>query len=205
MGNIIKFNRYDQEEKTTYCMEYEREDLHNYLLGTMEKYLDDCKDDIQNRTDEEKKAIIDRWDKEFAAKEDPIKAAISDHGAFLQIRLSIFDKIEITLDANKEYMTSEYECINIVRIHCHPDYLEFGYQVVNAIDHVAWVLGSRETEYQIINPDLLEVGLLYYNGYEKDAVDPEKEIYLVKHQFEDHGYKFRNERQARDVSPEAGE
>lgn len=195
MEDIIKFNRYDQEEKTTYCMEYKREDLHNYILGTLEKYLDDCKDDIKNRTDEEKKAIVKRWDELVAASDAPYKAAISDHGTFLQIRLSLFDKIEITLDANKEYLTSEYEWINIVRIFCHPDYLEFGYQVVNTIDHVAWVLGSRTTEYNIINPDLLEVGLLYYNGYEKDAVDPEKEISLVKYQIEENGYKFRTKRQ----------
>ena len=195
MEDIIKFNRYDQEEKTTYCMEYKREELHNYILGTLEKYLDDCKDDIKNRTDEEKKAIVKRWDELVAASDAPYKVAISDHGAFLQIRLSLFDKIEITLDANKEYLTSEYECINIVRIFCHPDYLEFGYQVVNTIDHVAWVLGSRTTEYNIINPDLLEVGLLYYNGYEKDAVDPEKEISLVKYQIEENDYKFRTKRQ----------
>lgn len=195
MEDIIKFNRYDQEEKTTYCMEYKREDLHNYILGTLEKYLDDCKDDIKNRTDEEKKAIVKRWDELVAASDAPYKAAISDHGTFLQIRLSLFDKIEITLDANKEYLTSEYEWINIVRIFCHPDYLEFGYQVVNTIDHVAWVLGSRTTEYNIINPDLLEVGLLYYNGYEKDVVDPEKEISLVKYQIEENGYKFRTKRQ----------
>ena len=195
MEDIIKFNRYDQEEKTTYCMEYKREDLHNYILGTLEKYLDDCKDDIKNRTDEEKKAIVKRWDELVAASDAPYKAAISDHGTFLQIRLSLFDKIEITLDANKEYLTSEYEWINIVRIFCHPDYLEFGYQVVHTIDHVAWVLGSRTTEYNIINPDLLEVGLLYYNGYEKDVVDPEKEISLVKYQIEENGYKFRTKRQ----------
>ena len=204
MEDIIKFNRYDQEDKTTYCMEYKREDLHNSILGTLEAYLENCKNDIPNRSDEEKEAIIDRWDALVAASDAPYKAAISDHGAFLQIRLSLFDKIEITLDVNKEYMTAEYETIHIVRIYCHPDYLEFGYQVVNTIDHVAWVMGSRTTEYQIINPDLLEVGLLYYNGYEKDAVDPEKEIYLVKHQFEENGYKFRHERQASDVSPEAG-
>ena len=195
MEDIIKFNRYDQEEKTTYCMEYKREDLHNYILGTLEKYLDGCKDDIKNRTDEEKKAIVKRWDELVAASDAPYKAVISDHGTFLQIRLSLFDKIEITLDANKEYLTSEYEWINIVRIFCHPDYLEFGYQVVNTIDHVAWVLGSRTTEYNIINPDLLEVGLLYYNGYEKDVVDPEKEISLVKYQIEENGYKFRTKRQ----------
>lgn len=201
MEDTIKFNRYDQEEKKTYAMEYKREDLHNYLLSTMEAYLTNCRDDIKNRTDEEKKQIIDRWDKEFA-KEDPIKGVIPDNGDFLEVRLSIFDKIEIVLSVDKDYTSGKYEHIEIIRILCPPDYLDFGYQIVNAIDHVAWVFGSSLIEYAIINPDLLEVGLLYYNGYEKKVVDPDNEIYLVKYQIQDYGYIIRNEGQACDAPAE---
>ena len=201
MEDTIKFNRYDQEEKKTYAMEYKREDLHNYLLSTMEAYLTNCRDDIKNRTDEEKKQIIDRWDKEFA-KEDPIKGVIPDNGDFLEVRLSIFDKIEIVLSVDKDYTSGKYEHIEIIRILCPPDYLDFGYQIVNAIDHVAWVFGSSLIEYAIINPDRLEVGLLYYNGYEKKVVDPDNEIYLVKYQIQDYGYIIRNEGQACDAPAE---
>ena len=201
MEDTIKFNRYDQEEKKTYAMEYKREDLHNYLLSTMEAYLTNCRDDIKNRTDEEKKQIIDRWDKEFA-KEDPIKGVIPDNGDFLEVRLSIFDKIEIVLSVDKDYTSGKYEYIEIIRILCPPDYLDFGYQIVNAIDHVAWVFGSSLIEYAIINPDLLEVGLLYYNGYEKKVVDPDNEIYLVKYQIQDYGYIIRNEGQESDAPAE---
>ena len=201
MEDTIKFNRYDHEEKKTYAMEYKREDLHNYLLSTMEAYLTNCRDDIKNRTDEEKKQIIDRWDKEFA-KEDPIKGVIPDNGDFLEVRLSIFDKIEIVLSVDKDYTSGKYEHIEIIRILCPPDYLDFGYQIVNAIDHVAWVFGSSLIEYAIINPDLLEVGLLYYNGYEKKVVDPDNEIYLVKYQIQDYGYIIRIKRQAGDAPAE---
>ena len=194
MEDTIKFNRYDQEEKKTYAMEYKREDLHSYLLSTMEAYLTNCRDDIKNRTDEEKKQIIDRWDKEFA-KEDPIKGVIPGNGDFLEVRLSIFDKIEIVLSVDKDYTSGKYEYIEIIRILCPPDYLDFGYQIINAIDHVAWIFGSSIIEYAIINPDLLEVGLLYYNGYEKKVVNPDNEIYLVKYQIRDYGYIIRNEGQ----------
>ena len=202
MEDTIKFNRYDQEEKKTYAMEYKREDLHNYLLSTMEAYLTNCRDDIKNRTDEEKKQIIDRWDKEYAANEYPIKGVIPDNGDFLEVRLSIFDKIEIVLSVDKDYTSGKYEHIEIIRILCPPDYLDFGYQIVNAIDHVAWVFGSSIIEYAIINPDLLEVGLLYYNGYEKKVVNPDNEIYLVKYQIRDYGYIIRNEGQESDAPAE---
>ena len=192
MEDVIKFVRYDQEDKTTEPMEFKSEDLHNFLLLTMETYLTNCRDDIKDRTSEETKQIIDRWDKKFA-NDDPIKGAVSDNGEFLEIRLSIFDKIEIVLSADLDHRSGKYEHIEIIRILCPPDYLEFGYQIVNAIDHVAWVFGSSIIEYAIINPDLLEVGLLYYNGYEKKVVNPDNEIYLVKYQIRDYGYIIRNE------------
>ena len=46
MEGKIKYKQWDDEEKKYYLHEETEEDLRNFLIGTLETYLDDCKEEF---------------------------------------------------------------------------------------------------------------------------------------------------------------
>ena len=197
MEDKIKFKQWDNEEGKYVLCEESEEELRNFLLGTLETYLDDCKDEIGDID------VIERWSAKTYNKEY-LKASISNNGAYLNIEVSLFDKMSVTLTAHRDGL-DVYNLLEIGMIWLHPNYLPYSYQLNNVIDHVAWVLGCEKAQYMIMNPKSFEMGFLFYNGFDLNIVDMDGFIYLEKHYREEYGYIIRNERQARDVSPEDGE
>lgn len=201
----IRYKQWDNEDKKYYLREETPEELSEYLTGTLEQYLDSCKDDSRIGNEKTRQELSDLWDKLVEAKDEYIEISVSSPGPFLNIEVEIFGKIHIEFTAIRTPLDDTYEVMRIESIKIHPFFLEFGYQAANVIDHVAWALGCAKTEYQIVQCDVFEIAFLLFNGYEKDVVNKDNEIYLVKHHRDEYGYIIRNERQARDVSPEAGE
>lgn len=201
----IRYKQWDNEDKKYYLREETPEELSEYLTGTLEQYLDCCKDDSRIGDKKTMQELSDLWDKLVEAKDEYIEISVSSTGPFLNIEVEIFGKIQIKLTATRTPLDDTYEVLRIESIKIHPFFLEFGYQAANVIDHVAWALGSEKTEYKIVQCNAFENAFLLFNGYEKDVVNKENEIYLVKHHRDEYGYIIRNERQARDVSPEDGE
>ena len=195
MEDKIKFKQWDNEEGKYVLCEESEEELRNFLLGTLETYLDDCKDEIGDPD------IIERWCCKVHGNEDYIKASISNNGAYLNIEVSLFEKMNVTLTAHRDGL-DVYNLLEIGMIWLHPNYLQYSYQLINVIDHVAWVLGCEKTQYMIMNPKSFEMGFLYCHGFELNVVDMDGFIYLERHYNENHGYIIRNEGQAGDAPAE---
>ena len=195
MEDKIKFKQWDNEEGKYVLCEESEEELRNFLLGTLETYLDDCKDEVGNPD------IIERWDCKVHDNEDYIKASISNRGAYLNIEVSLFGKMSVTLTAHRDGL-DVYNLLEIGMIYLHPNYLQYSYQLINVIDHVAWVLGCEKAQYMIMNPKSFEMGFLYCHGFELNVVDMDGFIYLERHYNENHGYIIRNEGQACDAPAE---
>ena len=194
MEEKIKYKQWDDEEKKYYLREETEEELRNFLLGTLETYLDDCKDEIGDID------VIERWSSKTYNKEY-LKASISNNGAYLNIEVSLFDKMSVTLTAHRDGL-DVYNLLEIGMIYLHPNYLQYSYQLINVIDHVAWVLGCEKAQYMIMNPKSFEMGFLYCHGFELNVVDMDGFIYLERHYNENHGYIIRNEGQACDAPAE---
>ena len=194
MEDKIKFKQWDNEEGKYVLCEESEEELRNFLLGTLETYLDDCKDEIGDID------VIERWSSKTYNKEY-LKASISNNGAYLNIEVSLFDKMSVTLTAHRDGL-DVYNLLEIGMIYLHPNYLQYSYQLINVIDHVAWVLGCEKAQYMIMNPKSFEMGFLYENGYSLNIVDMDGFIYLEKHYREEYGYIIRNEGQACDAPAE---
>ena len=188
MEDKIKYKQWDNEEKKYYLREETEEDLRNFLIRTLDTYLDNCKDEIGNPD------IIERWSCKVHDNEDYIKASISNGGAYLNIEVSLFDKMTVTLTAHRDGV-DVYNLLEIGMIYLHPNYLPYSYQLIRVIDHVAWVLGCEKSQYMIMSPKSFEMGFLYENGYSLNIVDMDGFIYLEKHYREDYGYIIRNEGQ----------
>jgi hypothetical protein len=174
MEDKIKFKQWDNEEGKYVLCEESEEELRNFLLGTLETYLDACKDEIGNLD------IIERWSRKVHDNEDYIKASTSNHGAYLNIEVSLFEKMNVTLTAHRDGL-DVYNLLEIGMILLHPNYLQYSYQLINVIDYVAWVLGCEKAQYMIMNPKSFEMGFLYQNGYSLNIVDMDGFIYLEKH------------------------
>ena len=194
MEDKIKFKQWDNEEGKYVLCEESEEELRNFLLGTLETYLDDCKDEIGDID------VIERWSSKTYNKEY-LKASISNNGAYLNIEVSLFDKMSVTLMAHRDGL-DVYNLLEIGMIYLHPNYLQYSYQLINVIDHVAWVLGCEKSQYMIMNPKSFEMGFLYCHGFELNVVDMDGFIYLERHYNENHGYIIRNEGQACDAPAE---
>ena len=194
MEDKIKFKQWDNEEGKYVLCEESEEELRNFLLGTLETYLDDCKDEIGDID------VIERWSSKTYNKEY-IKASISNNGAYLNIEVSLFDKMSVTLMAHRDGL-DVYNLLEIGMIYLHPNYLQYSYQLINVIDHVAWVLGCEKSQYRIMSPKSFEMGFLYENGYSLNIVDMDGFIYLEKHYREEYGYIIRNEGQESDAPAE---
>ena len=194
MEDKIKFKQWDNEEGKYVLCEESEEELRNFLLGTLETYLDDCKDEIGDID------VIERWSSKTYNKEY-LKASISNNGAYLNIEVSLFDKMSVTLTAHRDGL-DVYNLLEIGMIYLHPNYLQYSYQLINVIDHVAWVLGCEKAQYMIMNPKSFEMGFLYCHGFELNVVDMDGFIYLEKHHREEYGYIIRNEGQACDAPAE---
>ena len=195
MEEKIKYKQWDDEEKVYYLREETEEELRNFLIGTLETYLDACKDEIGNPD------IIERWSCKVHDNEDYIKASISNCGEYLNIEVSLFDKMSVTLTAHRDGL-DVYNLLEIGMIYLHPNYLQYSYQLINVIDHVAWVLGCEKAQYMIMNPKSFEMGFLYCHGFELNVVDMDSFIYLEKHYREEYGYIIRNEGQESDAPAE---
>ena len=195
MEEKIKYKQWDDEEKVYYLREETEEELRNFLIGTLETYLDACKDEIGNPD------IIERWCCKVHDNEDYIKASISNCGEYLNIEVSLFDKMSVTLTAHRDGL-DVYNLLEIGMIYLHPNYLPYSYQLINVIDHVAWVLGCEKAQYMIMNPKSFEMGFLYCHGFELNVVDMDSFIYLEKHYREEYGYIIRNEGQTCDAPAE---
>ena len=195
MEEKIKYKQWDDEEKVYYLREETEEELRNFLIGTLETYLDACKDEIGNPD------IIDRWSCKVHDNEDYIKASISNCGEYLNIEVSLFDKMSVTLMAHRDGL-DVYNLLEIGMIYLHPNYLPYSYQLIRVIDHVAWVLGCEKSQYRIMTPKSFEMGFLYENGYSLNIVDMDGFIYLEKHYREEYGYIIRNEGQTCDAPAE---
>ena len=195
MEDKIKFKQWDNEEGKYVLCEESEEELRNFLLGTLETYLDDCKDEVGNPD------IIERWSCKVHDNEDYIKASISNGGAYLNIEVSLFEKMSVTLTAHRDGL-DVYNLLEIGMIWLHPNYLPYSYQLNNVIDHVAWVLGCEKAQYLIMNSKSFEMGFLYCHGFELNVVDMDGFIYLERHYNENHGYIIRNEGQACDAPAE---
>lgn len=194
MEDKIKFKQWDNEEGKYVLCEESEEELRNFLLGTLETYLDDCKDEIGDID------VIERWSSKTYNKEY-LKASISNNGAYLNIEVSLFDKMSVTLTAHRDGL-DVYNLLEIGMIYLHPNYLQYSYQLINVIDHVAWVLGCEKAQYMIMNPKSFEMGFLYCHGFELNVVDMDGFIYLERHYNENHGYIIRNEGQTCDAPAE---
>ena len=194
MEDKIKFKQWDNEEGKYVLCEESEEELRNFLLGTLETYLDDCKDEIGDID------VIERWSSKTYNKEY-LKASISNNGAYLNIEVSLFDKMSVTLTAHRDGL-DVYNLLEIGMIYLHPNYLQYSYQLINVIDHVAWVLGCEKSQYMIMNPKSFEMGFLYCHGFELNVVDMDGFIYLERHYNENHGYIIRNEGQESDAPAE---
>ena len=194
MEDKIKFKQWDNEEGKYVLCEKSEEELRNFLLGTLETYLDDCKDEIGDID------VIERWSSKTYNKEY-LKASISNNGAYLNIEVSLFDKMSVTLTAHRDGL-DVYNLLEIGMIYLHPNYLQYSYQLINVIDHVAWVLGCEKSQYRIMSPKSFEMGFLYENGYSLNIVDMDGFIYLEKHYREEYGYIIRNEGQESDAPAE---
>ena len=194
MEDKIKFKQWDNEEGKYVLCEESEEELRNFLLGTLETYLDDCKDEIGDID------VIERWSSKTYNKEY-LKASISNNGAYLNIEVSLFDKMSVTLTAHRDGL-DVYNLLEIGMIYLHPNYLQYSYQLINVIDHVAWVLGCEKAQYMIMNPKSFEMGFLYCHGFELNVVDMDGFIYLERHYNENHGYIIRNEGQESDAPAE---
>ena len=195
MEEKIKYKQWDDEEGEYILREESEEELRNFLIGTLETYLDDCKDEVGNPD------IIERWSCKVHDNEDYIKASISNGGAYLNIEVSLFDKMSVTLTAHRDGL-DVYNLLEIGMIYLHPNYLQYSYQLINVIDHVAWVLGCEKSQYMIMNPKSFEMGFLYCHGFELNVVDMDGFIYLERHYNENHGYIIRNEGQESDAPAE---
>lgn len=195
MEDKIKYKQWDNEEKKYYLREETEEDLRNFLIRTLDTYLDNCKDEIGNPD------IIERWSCKVHDNEEYIKASISNGGAHLNIEVSLFDKMTVTLTAHRDGL-DVYNLLEIGMIYLHPNYLPYSYQLIRVIDHVAWVLGCEKSQYMIMSPKSFEMGFLYENGYQLNIVDMDGFIYLEKHYREDYGNIIRNEGQACDAAAE---
>lgn len=195
MEDKIKYKQWDNEEKKYYLREETEEDLRNFLIRTLDTYLDNCKDEIGNPD------IIERWSCKVHDNEDYIKASISNGGAYLNIEVSLFDKMTVTLTAHRDGV-DVYNLLEIGMINLHPNYLPYSYQLIRVIDHVAWVLGCEKSQYMIMSSRSFEMGFLYENGYSLNIVDMDDFIYLEKHYREDYGNIIRNEGQACDAAAE---
>ena len=195
MEEKIKYKQWDDEEGEYILREESEEELRNFLLGTLETYLDDCKDEVGNPD------IIERWSCKVHDNEDYIKASISKRGAYLNIEVSLFDKMTVTLTAHRDGL-DVYNLLEIGMIYLHPNYLQYSYQLINVLDHVAWVLGCEKAQYMIMNPKSFEMGFLFCHGFELNVVDMDGFIYLERHYNENHGYIIRNEGQACDAPAE---
>ena len=195
MEDKIKFKQWDNEEGKYVLCEESEEELRNFLLGTLETYLDDCKDEIGDID------VIERWSAKTDNKEY-LKASISNNGTYLNIEVSLFDKMSVTLTAHRDGL-DVYNLLEIGMIYLHPNYLPYSYQLINVIDHVAWVLGCEKAQYMIMNPKSFEMGFLYCHGFELNVVDMDGFIYLDKHSRDEYGYIIRNEGQACDAPAEA--
>lgn len=195
MEEKIKYKQWDDEEKKYYLREETEEEIRNFLIGTLETYLDDCKDEIGNPD------IIERWSCKVHDNEDYIKASISNCGDYLNIEVSLFDKMTVTLTAHRDGL-DVYNLLEIGMIYLHPNYLPYSYQLIRVIDHVAWVLGCEKSQYRIMSPKSFEMGFLYENGYSLNIVDMDGFIYLEKHYREEYGYIIRNEGQESDAPAE---
>lgn len=195
MEDKTKYKQWDDEEKKYYLREETEEELRNFLIGTLETYLDDCKDEIGDSD------IIERWCCKVHDNEDYIKASTSNHGAYLNIEVSLFEKMNVTLTAHRDGL-DVYNLLEIGMIWLHPNYLQYSYQLINVIDHVAWVLGCEKSQYRIMSPKSFEMGFLYCHGFELNVVDMDGFIYLERHYNENHGYIIRNEGQACDAPAE---
>ena len=195
MEEKIKYKQWDDEEKKYYLREETEEELRNFLIGTLETYLDACKDEIGNPD------IIERWSCKVHDNEDYIKASISNCGEYLNIEVSLFDKMSVTLMAHRDGL-DVYNLLEIGMIYLHPNYLPYSYQLIRVIDHVAWVLGCEKSQYRIMTPKSFEMGFLYENGYSLNIVDMDGFIYLEKHYREEYGYIIRNEGQTCDAPAE---
>jgi hypothetical protein len=194
MEDKIKFKQWDNEEGKYVLCEESEEELRNFLLGTLETYLDDCKDEIGDID------VIERWSSKTYNKEY-LKASISNNGAYLNIEVSLFDKMSVTLTAHRDGL-DVYNLLEIGMIYLHPNYLPYSYQLIRVIDHVAWVLGCEKAQYHIMSPKSFEMGFLYENGYSLNIVDMDGFIYLEKHYREEYGYIIRNEGQEGDAPAE---
>ena len=194
MEDKIKFKQWDNEEGKYVLCEESEEELRNFLLSTLETYLDDCKDEIGDID------VIERWSSKTYNKEY-LKASISNNGAYLNIEVSLFDKMSVTLTAHRDGL-DVYNLLEIGMIYLHPNYLQYSYQLINVIDHVAWVLGCEKSQYRIMSPKSFEMGFLYENGYSLNIVDMDGFIYLEKHYREEYGYIIRNEGQESDAPAE---
>ena len=195
MEDKIKYKQWDDEEGEYILREESEEELRNFLIGTLETYLDDCKDEVGNPD------IIERWSCKVHDNEDYIKASISNRGAYLNIEVSLFDKMTVTLTAHRDGL-DVYNLLEIGMIYLHPNYLPYSYQLIRVIDHVAWVLGCEKSQYMIMSPKSFEMGFLYENGYSLNIVDMDGFIYLEKHYREEYGYIIRNEGQESDAPAE---
>ena len=195
MEEKIKYKQWDDEEKKYYLREETEEEIRNFLIGTLETYLDVCKDEIGDPD------IIERWDCKVHDNEDYIKASISNCGDYLNIEVSLFDKMSVTLMAHRDGL-DVYNLLEIGMIYLHPNYLPYSYQLIRVIDHVAWVLGCEKSQYRIMSPKSFEMGFLYENGYSLNIVDMDGFIYLEKHYREEYGYIIRNEGQESDAPAE---
>ena len=180
MEDKIKFKQWDNEEGKYVLCEESEEELRNFLLGTLETYLDDCKDEIGDID------VIERWSAKTYNKEY-FKASISNNGAYLNIEVSLFDKMTVTLTAHRDGL-DVYNLLEIGMIWLHPNYLPYSYQLNNVIDHVAWVLGCEKAQYMIMNPKSFEMGFLFYNGFDLNIVDMDGFIYLEKHYRVNHDF-----------------
>ena len=195
MEDKIKYKQWDNEEKKYYLREETEEDLRNFLIRTLDTYLDNCKDEIGNPD------IIERWSCKVHDNEYYIKASISNGGAYLNIEVSLFEKMSVTLTAYRDGL-DVYNLLEIGMINLHPNYLPYSYQLIRVIDHVAWVLGCEKSQYRIMSSRSFEMGFLYENGYSLNIVDMDGFIYLEKHYREEYGYIIRNEGQACDAAAE---
>ena len=195
MEEKIKYKQWDDEEKKYYLREETEEEIRNFLIGTLETYLDVCKDEIGDPD------IIERWSCKVHDNEDYIKASISNCGDYLNIEVSLFDKMSVTLMAHRDGL-DVYNLLEIGMIYLHPNYLPYSYQLIRVIDHVAWVLGCEKSQYRIMSPKSFEMGFLYENGYSLNIVDMDGFIYLEKHYREEYGYIIRNEGQEGDAPAE---
>jgi hypothetical protein len=195
MEEKIKYKQWDDEEKKYYLREETEEEIRNFLIGTLETYLDVCKDEIGDPD------IIERWSCKVHDNEDYIKASISNRGAYLNIEVSLFEKMSVTLTAHRDGL-DVYNLLEIGMIYLHPNYLPYSYQLIRVIDHVAWVLGCEKAQYRIMSPKSFEMGFLYENGYSLNIVDMDGFIYLEKHYREEYGYIIRNEGQESDAPAE---